>query len=557
MSAYIRYPSVCQSSVAFLLGKSIWTMTLQAQELTRLTGDYDSIKSLALHPKGIAWSSMGQVFVQWNGESSSEQLTYSSTPVSVLGWNQDQIVIKTGSKHPFEISEIFLLCPCSKQWTRVACGEANAIAWDDQNRCVIQRAGYRYGAWQRYQGGTVGNLWIDTEKNQNFSPLLNNNQYNYVCPVCVKDRIFFLSDVSGWGNVHSVLWDGSDMRQHTKNLEFYPMHLTGTQDHLVYTVGGTLHVLSVKDEVVKTVCVPISAGATKNDTSYNAGSYYRTCALSKTGKHLSIVSRGQLFQMTCYKGPVWQLPYGQEPFGHYRCLQWLSDKELIAVCDEGKQDVLHLFQDIGSIETVYKWDDFSGIQREWGRITVMEAHPEKRRLVLSNHRHELFWLDLEQKNGQWIETVFEECTQKREEIAGVSWSPCGQALAYGLPSRAHSSSIVIYDVQNNQRHVVVEDIFENVFPVFDPKGRYLFFFSARHVESTFDPVHFSSQFEAPLLPFVVTLLKDTPSLLYAALEEQHQKSENGNALEDEKNKKFLTSQKKKMQNKVQKHNQAL
>ena len=540
MSVYVRYPSLYKSWVAFVLGNSVWTMTLQGNELTRITENCTDLGTVALHALGVAWSSGGQVFLQWHGQYSPEQLTYSSVSVHVLGWHKDQIVIKTGLHHPFKIPELFLVCPYSKQWTPLACGEASAIAWARDNCCVIQRAGYRYGAWQRYQGGTVGQLWVDIKGDKNFVPLLSNSNYNYVCPVCVGERIFFLSDVSGWGNVHSVCWDGSDMRQHTQNAEFYPMHLTGTQEHLIYTVGGVLQVLSVQDGTVHSLPVPMRPNALEEgDALYDAGAYYRASALSTKGKHLAVVSRGRLFQMTLYSGPVWQLPYGHEPLGHYRCLQWLSDQELIAVCDEGKQDVLHLFQDVGSPEMVYTWRDFSGIQEDWGRIVTVKAHPETRRLVLSNHRYELFWLDLEEKTGHWIETASKNASEKRGEIMGISWSPCGQGIAYGRPHKAHTSLIVIYDIPKQSHHIIVEDMFENIAPVFDPKGRYLFFFSARHLESALDPVHFSSQFAAPLLPFVVTLLKDTPSLLYAALEEPLCKEEH---LCDQEKKKISTLQ---------------
>ncbi|PPE06910.1 S41 family peptidase [Holospora curviuscula] len=539
MSVYIRYPSACQSLVAFVLGNSVWTMTLQERKLTRITGNLSDLGALALHPRGIAWSSDGQVFLQWHDQCSPEQLTYSSVPVYVLGWYQDHIVIRSGLNHPFKISELFLLCPHSKQWTPILCGEANAISWGTHGRCVIQRAGYRYGAWQRYQGGAVGQLWVDIQGDKNFTPLLSTSQYNYISPVCIEERIFFLSDVSGWGNVHSVLWDGSDMRQHTTNHEFYPMHLTGTQDHLMYTVGGALHVLSLKEETIQEFPVPLRpSNLEEGDVLYDSERYYRASALSTKAKHLAVITRGRLFQMTLYKGPVWQLPYGRMPLGHYRCLQWLSDEELITVCDEGKRDVLHLFQDVGGPEIVYTWNDFSGVESDWGRIVTMKAHPKKRRLVLSNHRHELFWVDLEEKIGSWIETASKDFTQKRGEILGISWSPCGQGIAYGLPHKAHTSSIIIYDTLAQRRHVIVEDMFENVAPVFDPKGRYLFFFSARHLESALDPVHFSSQFEAPLLPFVVTLLRDTPSLLYAALEEPLCKEESDSQGE----KKTLSSQ---------------
>ena len=532
MSVYVRYPSVYESRVAFVLGNGVWTMTLEGKHLTRMTENCADLGAVALHPLGVAWTSAGQLFLQRSGQYSPEQLTYSSVPVHVLGWHKDCIVIKTGLHHPFKIPELFLVCPYLKQWTPLACGEANAIAWGLENACVIQRAGYRYGAWQRYQGGTVGQLWVDIKGDKNFVPLLSNSCYNYVSPVWLGERIFFLSDVTGWGNVHSVRWDGSDMQQHTQNAEFYPMHLTGTQEHLMYTVGGVLQILSIKTQTIYPLPVPMHPNTLEeSDALYDAGEYYRESALSTKGKHLALVSRGRLFQMTLYSGPVWQLPYGHEPLGHYRCLQWLSDETLIAVCDEGKEDVLHLFQEMGSAEIVYTWRDFSGIQQDWGRIVSLKAHPATRRLVLSNHRYELFWLDLEEKAGHWIETASQNTAQKRGEIMGISWSPCGQGIAYGRPHKAHTSLIVIYDIPKKSHHVIVEDMFENIAPVFDPKGRYLFFLSARHLESALDPVHFSSQFEAPLLPFVVTLLKDTPSLLYAALEEPLCREEHGSEQE--------------------------
>lgn len=543
MSIYVRYPSVCETYAAFVLGQSIWKVRLDGKELLRLTDAYKGIGAPALSPLALAWSVKGQVFIQWNGQCHAEQLTYSTAAVSVLGWHGDRLIVKTGERNPFSIPELFFLCPRFKVLERLPCGEANAIAWGPEKQCVIQRAGYRYGAWQRYQGGTAGQLWVQNSTKEEFAPLLKDHNHNFVNPVSLGKRIFFLSDLSGWGNVHSMRWDGSDMQQHTHHKTFYAMHLTGSENHLVYTVGGELHQLTLDDMSVTTVSVSLSTDTLEDTYTFcDPEQYYRESCLSEKGKYLALITRGRLFQLTAHKGPVWQLPYGDGSYAHYRCVQWLSENEIAVICDEGKQDIIQIFESQDSIPgpaldsepKTYTWSDFSGIDREWGRIVAMQVHAKKRYLVLSNHRHELFWLNLEAKTGTWIETHNVDSFQQREKILGMNWSPCGRWVAYGFPKRMHASSIMLYDTQQHTHHEIVKDMFENVAPVFDPKGRYLFFFSARHVESSFDPLHFSSQFDAPILPFVVTLSRDTPSLCYAALEDSDTKTKDPEKEEDKK-----------------------
>jgi tricorn protease len=526
MSVYVRYPSVCHEYIAFVMGQSVWKIHTQGTQCARITSAFPQLGIPALDSKGVAWSSNGQVHIQWDHQLEQEQLTHSTSPVTLLGWHQDRLVVRSGAHHPFSVGELFFLCPYSKVLEALNCGEASGISWSPQGARVIQRGGYRYGAWQRYQGGTAGQLWVDIKGEGNFVLLYQDYKHNFVNPVATETRIFFLSDLSGWGNVHSVRWDGTDLRQHTHHTDFYAMNLTGHHGKLAYTVGGTLHCFDIKEDT--SCAIPIPLTHTELEDTYREcepASYYREAEIAPNGKHLALITRGRLFQLTPHKGPVWHLPYGQENHAHYRCIQWLSHQTFIVVADQGIKDVLQHFESVSEPAKQYTWQDFSGLDHDWGRIVAMHAHLEKKRLVLSNHRHELFWLDLKTMTGEWIEEWRDAAEAVKERILGMDWSPCGRWIAYGMPHRTHASSIILYDTQEKERHVVVEDVFENLSPVFDTKGKYLFFLSARHVESHYDPLHFGSQFEAPLLPFVMTLAQDTPSIFYAALEEQESDSD--------------------------------
>ena len=132
--------------------------------------------------------------------------------------------------------------------------------------------------WKRYRGGAAGKLWIDADGNGEFVRLAAALDGNLTDPLWVKGRIAFLSDHEGYGNLYSVLPNGSDLRRHTDHEDFYVRHAATDGERVIFESAGELWLLPSLD-----------AEAVKLDISLGSASQARRPAPLKPSRHLGDV----------------------------------------------------------------------------------------------------------------------------------------------------------------------------------------------------------------------------------------------------------------------------
>ena len=132
------------------------------------------------------------------------------------------------------------------------------------------------------------------------------------------------------------------------------------------------------------------------------------------------------------------------------------------------------------------------------------------RVAISNHRQQVLVVDL--AAGKVVEVE----RSAHDRIGGLSWSPDGRWLAYGINLDRASASLHLHDSQTKKTHEITRPEFRDFSPSFDPGGKYLYFLSSRVFDPVYDNQYFDLGFPRGVIPCLIPLAKDTPSPFAAA-----------------------------------------
>src|SRR3989442_11083127 len=156
---------------------------------------------------------------------------------------------------------------------------ANAISYGPHGGVVIGRNINEPARWKRYRGGTVGHLWCDIDGSGIFQRLLQLDG-NIANPCWVAERIYFISDHEGVGNIYSCTPLGEDIRRHTDHKDFYARNLSSDRQRLVYHAGADMYLFDPSTGKVRQLNIVLPSLRTQRNRKFvSAGSYLDSYAL--------------------------------------------------------------------------------------------------------------------------------------------------------------------------------------------------------------------------------------------------------------------------------------
>ncbi len=513
-TGYFRSASIAGDRVVFLTEDDVWSVARTGGVARRLTSNLGPIGRTIVSPDGenIAYTGTeeahAEVYVMSADGGPAQRRTYLGANTQVRGWTPGgDIIFISDAKEPNRGDfGIYSVGAVAGQPTLVPIGPGNELAYaPDGKGMVLGRHTVDPARWKRYRGGTRGDIWIDRTGSGTYRRLLDNLNANLASPMWVGNRIYFLSDQEGIGNLYSCNQTGGDIHRHTDHDNYYARWASTDGVRVVYQHAAELWIYDPEQDTSQRIDIELrSPRIGRNRRFVDATKYMHGWAPHNDGHAIAVTTRGKLFTM-----PLWeQAPrqYGQRDGVRYRLARWTFDgASLVCISDEGGASGKGADEAI----EVYSTADASRTKRldkvDVGRATEMIPSPVANQVVIANHRNELIHVNLDTNRSKVLDT------SRFERITGPVWSPDGRFVAYACSESQRSTSIKLCDVASGTTTLVTRPEFADVDPSFDPEGRYLYFLSYRVFDPVYDAQYFALGFPRSVRPHLVTLKADEPS----------------------------------------------
>ncbi|WP_127356344.1 S41 family peptidase [Actinacidiphila soli] len=548
-AAYLRFPHVHGDLLCFAAEDDIWVAPLGPPGASpgrawRITADRTRVGHPRFSPDGAAiaftnWRSLDpEIHLAPVDGGPARRLTYwGSFDTRVRGWNPDgQILAVSSHGQPFSyFSWAYNVPTDGSPGGRLPWGPVSDIAVrdvDGEHRTLLLSGTppHEPAAWKRYRGGAMGRLWLHGER------LVPDLGGHLEAPMFVGDRIAFLSDHEGVGNLYSCAADGSDVRRHTDHADFYARSAATDGSRVVYQCAGEIWLvdaLSDPDALPRRLDVRLGGPrAGRRPYQVPAASYLDAVACDRTGRASAVCVRGSLYWLTHRDGPARTI--ADEPGARIRLPEMLGETGRIAfVTDAEGEDAIEIADlpgraavrtepaatpaaDAGAAEGAEPTRPScgSGGRRlavgKLGRVHELISSPDGETLAVAANDGRLLLVDAAVEDGKGEVTELAKSTNG--PVRDLAFSPDSAWLAWSHPGIGRSLRMIrIAKLADGTVIDVTNGRFEDEQPVFTRDGRYLAFLSWRGFDPVYDVHTGDLSFPLGCRPYLVPLNSVTPS----------------------------------------------
>lgn len=505
LPGYYRYPTIHADKIAFVCEDDLWIVPAGGGVARRLTAGV----AMATHPcfspdgKWIAFAGREEgpieIYLMPSEGGPSRRLTYLAANSVPVSWSADgmQIIFASNTSQPTpRVMNLWSVSVEGGLPTHLPYGKASSIAVGPAGEILLGRNTADPARWKRYRGGTAGQLWVDT-KGQGEFERLNHLNTNYASPMWMGERIAFISDHEGIGNIYSAKPDGSDLQKVTNQSVFYVRQASTDGSRIVFQCGSDIYLLeSGKPE--KRVAIRFHGPQTQMSTKYpNAADHLHQLSIHPKGHSLAAVTRGKLFAFANWEGAVKSISTvdGQR----VRMASYMQEgKRLAYTLDDGEENLM--IKDIACDSEPFAIDTSA-----YSVITSISSSPTEPKLAITDVAGHLVLVDADAKST----TLLDHSIYGR--VSGVSFSPDGAWIAYDFQTGSGTRVIKLANVSTGESTAVTRSEFNDFSPSWDPEGKYLAFVSYRDYNPVYDSIFFDLNFTYAGRLYMVTLKADTPN----------------------------------------------
>lgn len=479
---FLTQPAVGGGLVAFVYANDLWTADLDGKNVRRLTTDIGVEMRPAFSPDGSLIAFSGQydgntdVFVVPAAGGIPKRLTWHPGADIVQGFMPDgKSVLFTSARSAYHPSyqqlytvpieggfPIRLKIPNA---LRAACSpDGKFIAYNPYGDAFFQ--------WKHYRGGTAAPIWIFNTADDSVEKVPQPaGRSNDAGPMWVGPKVYFRSDRNGEFNLFSYDRATKEIKQLTFFKDYPVLSASAGPGRIVFEQAGVLHLYDVEKGQTRRLTIGIATDLPELRERYARGSQWiRSSAVSPTGARAVFEFRGEIVTVPAEKGDPRNIT--NTPGVHERMPAWSPDGASLA----------YFSDESGEYELRVRGQDGKGDVKKYklngaGFYGSPSFSPDSQKLAYADNSLTLSWIDL--KTGAQKKIGAEYLYQPGGQAdMSSSWSPDSKWVAYTLSTPTFFRRVFVYSLDQDKSFPVTDGLSDASEPVFDPSGKYLYFFAS-------------------------------------------------------------------------------
>lgn len=513
----LRFADVYKDKVAFVYAGDIWVANINTGTSIRLT----SHKGLELFPKfspdgkyiafSGEYSGTRQVYVIPVDGGTPKQLTFYNDvgpmpprggyDYQVLDWTPDgKYVVFRANRLPWgrRMGKYFKVPVDGGLEEALPIPEGGTgMLSPDGKKFVYTPIAREFRTWKRYRGGRAQDVWIfDLEKIK--AEQITHYKGTDNLPVWVKDKIYFTSDRTGILNLYEYNLTTKKITQVTFHTDYDVLWPSAGPDKVVYECGGYLYLFDPATKKSRKLSIEIHGDFLYTQPIFkNVKNYIHAMDISPTGKRAVFSARGDVFTVPAKYGEIRNITNTQ------------GIREINATWSPDGKWIAYLSDKTGEYEIYIRPQDGKGKEKQitrngsiWKFSPVWS--PDSKKLAFADKNQTLYYVDITTGKMTMIDRG------KYNDIRYYTWSPGSKWIAYTKQMENQMSAIWLYSLEKNQTYQLTSEYVSNYNPVFDPKGRYLYFLSDRDYHLTFSDWEFNYVYTKPTRIYLAPLRENIP-----------------------------------------------
>ncbi|HLY41828.1 MAG TPA: PDZ domain-containing protein [Terracidiphilus sp.] len=534
----LRFPDIHGNQVAFSYAGDLWLTTTEGGVARRIT----TSPGLELFPhfspdgKWIAFTAQYDgnfnVYVIPAEGGQPRQLTFVPDVGSIperMGPNNEVIAWTPDSKRIVFLSRRDTFNDWfGHLWTvsvdgglpvRLPIDRGGLLAFNsDGSEMIYNRIFRNFRTWKRYTGGMAQKLALWNFKTHAYEQLTQDD-WTDTFPMWSGDTVYFVSDR---GPEHRLNLYSMDLKvREAKQLTHYTDYdvewpsLSG--DQMVYQYGGWLYLFDTKTGKERKLDVQIEGDFDEARSHWDATAKLIDSAdISPDGKRAAFTARGDVYTVPAEHGPTRNLT--ESPGVREENAAWSPDGRWVAyLSDRGGEQGIYL-----------RPQDGMGPEQEittGGAEFLMQPvwSPDSAKLAYADSSLHLYYVDIHDKKPVLVDTA------KYGEINNYSWSPDSKWISYDKTPENLYPVIELYSLESKKITAATTDFYPSFNPVFDPAGKYLYFFSFRTFNEVLGPVDMEFSNPQSEKVYAITLRADEASPFAPQSDEVEVKKEESSA----------------------------